>query len=109
MTEKEQLTEVADALSFLHHKGIVHGDVKAANILVSDDNHALLCDFGLSRSAAVDTSVGLHGQGSVRWMSLELLLDDQGKTFFSDVWAFGMLIAEVSEEENLQYWLFIII
>ncbi|KAJ3537225.1 hypothetical protein NM688_g6720 [Phlebia brevispora] len=40
--------EVAVGLAFLHSKDIMHGDVKCANILISDDHHALLADFGLS-------------------------------------------------------------
>ncbi|KAF8596234.1 kinase-like protein, partial [Ceratobasidium sp. AG-I] len=36
----------ADGLSYLHRQGIVHGDLKGANILVSDSGVPLLTDFG---------------------------------------------------------------
>lgn len=73
----------------------MHGDVKGANVLVGRDGEALLGDFGLAKSEGADTSIGLHGVGSVRWKSIELLLDEDTKTFSSDVWAFGMYIYEV--------------
>ncbi|TFK67641.1 kinase-like protein [Pluteus cervinus] len=38
--------EIASGLSFLHHHGIVHQDVKPANILISSDGHVVIGDFG---------------------------------------------------------------
>lgn len=81
----------------LHKKGIIHGDIKAANVLLSKDVRPLLCDFGLSRAVDLSTSTSLQGQGSIRWMSPELLSEGGGKTFASDAWAFGMLIYEVRQ------------
>ena len=75
--------QVAEGLAFLHEQGIVHGDVKAANVLVSDSKEAFICDFGLSKAEAADTSIGLEGLGSTRWMSIELLENGGGKTFAS--------------------------
>lgn len=83
-------------MAYLHVAGIIHGDVKAANVLVSTGGDALLCDFGLSRPSASATATLLRGAGSVRWMSPELFREGGGtKTMQSDVWAFGMFIYEV--------------
>ena len=90
-----QLQETAAGILYLHQSGIIHGDIKAANVLVSDDVRALLCDFGLARSEVENTSTGLQGVGTIRWQSPELLTSDRGKTFQSDVWALGMTIYEV--------------
>ena len=38
------------ALQFLHEANVIHRDLKSANILVSSDCNAKICDFGLSRS-----------------------------------------------------------
>lgn len=84
-------------MAFLHAQNIVHGDLKAANILMSSDSKPLLCDFGLAKSESADTSIGLEGNGSIRWQSVELLEKGGGKTFASDVWAFGIFIYEVSQ------------
>ncbi|KAG8898436.1 hypothetical protein FRB99_007441 [Tulasnella sp. 403] len=90
------ILQSAGALVYLHGKGIIHGDIKASNILVSSgtDPEALICDFGLSRSNNERTLPGLKGTGTVRWQAPELW-DNQPKTYLSDSYSFGMTISEV--------------
>jgi len=89
------LRETASAIKYLHAMGVVHGDIKADNILISDDIHAQLCDFGLAKFAGTCTMTGLKGAGSLRWQGPELWEEEPAKTVASDVYAFGMTIAEV--------------
>jgi serine/threonine protein kinase len=81
---------------YLHAKGVIHGDIKADNILVSDDLHAQICDFGLAKLFEESTASSLKGAGSLRWKSPEIA-DGEPKTIESDVYAFGMTIVEVAE------------
>ncbi|KAG8896708.1 hypothetical protein FRB99_008753 [Tulasnella sp. 403] len=88
------LVEVSEALAYIHDKGMIHGDVKSANVLVSDEEHALVCDLGLSRSTGTTTNAALKGDGSHNYQAPELF-NGASKTAKSDVYAFGITIYEI--------------
>jgi hypothetical protein len=81
---------VADALDYAHARGLLHRDVKPANILVADIEHAdrriLLGDFGVARDLADSTSGGLTATnmtvGTAAYAAPEQLmgLDVDGRT-----------------------------
>ena len=48
--------QVASALGVAHRKGVIHGDVKPANMLITDDGRVKLMDFGMARLASRDSS-----------------------------------------------------
>ncbi|KIO26949.1 hypothetical protein M407DRAFT_73857, partial [Tulasnella calospora MUT 4182] len=96
------LCETADGIKYLHMMGVIHGDIKGDNILIDSPERALICDFGLSKIRDSETSTGLRGVGTLLWTSPEVLLGE-GKTFSSDVYAFGMTIAEVAPFSHLPH------
>ncbi|KAG6329976.1 hypothetical protein ID866_9114 [Astraeus odoratus] len=78
-----------------------HGDLKGHNVLISDDGHALLGDFGHSCSYFADLSMSdmvcePRCGGTLRWMPPERLgYPNRNATTEGDVWAFGMTALEL--------------
>lgn len=96
------LLEAALGLQYLHQHGIVHGDLKCDNILVSADGSTKLADFGLSSvlTQAADSAETVEEQkkraaelGALRWKAPECLRGDV-PTFASDIYSFGMCILQ---------------
>ena len=56
--------EVAEALDHAHQRGVVHRDVKAANVLIGPDGEARLVDFGIARILA-DEATQLTATGTI--------------------------------------------
>lgn len=83
------------AFAYLHGQGVVHGDLKGSNMLVSASVSILLCDFGLAKIVDIITSTSRAGMGTLRWQAPELM-NGASKTPKSDVYAFGLTVYEVS-------------
>ncbi|KAF7378260.1 Kinase-like protein [Mycena sanguinolenta] len=87
------IREIAQGLAFLHDEGVVHGDLRGANILVSDSGNACLTDFGLTVLVDASTSP-TRGAGCGRWMAPEIL-DNHPRTRASDIYAFACVCLEL--------------
>ncbi|EMD32216.1 hypothetical protein CERSUDRAFT_58822, partial [Gelatoporia subvermispora B] len=88
--------EACLGMRYLHDEKVVHGDIKAANVLVDDAGKACLTDFGLSfRAQKQDSSKRPKAaMGTLRYMAPEAIKGELN--YATDVYSFGMLIYEVS-------------
>jgi serine/threonine-protein kinase len=57
------ISQIADALDAAHARGLVHRDVKPANVLLDEGGNSYLCDFGLTKN--VSSASGLTGTGQM--------------------------------------------
>ncbi|KAH0609100.1 uncharacterized protein H6S33_001328 [Morchella sextelata] len=89
--------ETLTALGYLHKQGIIHRDIKAANILVGQDGRVQLCDFGVSAQLAGKNGKRNTFVGTPQWMAPEALT---GGSYDSriDIWSFGITIIEMAKQ-----------
>lgn len=86
------LQDIAKGVRFLHSADsqLVHGDLKASNILIDSKFSAKVADFGLSGKQKKNRVTG-----TLLWMAPELLRGDGSVTAASDVYSFGVILYEV--------------
>jgi len=85
------ITQILEALAYLHRRGILHRDLKPGNILIKEGQVKLL-DFGLSITRAANRQS--ETTGTLAYMAPELLRDGTASEA-SDLYAVGMIIYEI--------------
>lgn len=87
--------EVADALAYAHRRGVVHRDIKPHNILLTQDGHVKVADFGIARTldGTYLTQAGTV-MGSAHYLSPEQARGDQAGPG-SDLYALGVVLYEM--------------
>lgn len=83
---------IADALRYAHGKGVVHRDIKAANVLLDSRGFPYLTDFGVAADA--DDAIEISGGGSEISSSPEQKAGSSGSPA-DDIFALGVLIHEL--------------
>ncbi|MFB4317698.1 protein kinase [Actinomadura sp. 21ATH] len=68
--------QVAEALAAAHAAGIVHRDVKPANLMLLDGRRVKVCDFGIARAAGATASVTAQGFASLAYAAPEQLSNE---------------------------------
>mmetsp|Transcript_13149 Transcript_13149/g.39792 ORF Transcript_13149/g.39792 Transcript_13149/m.39792 type:complete len:646 (-) Transcript_13149:1186-3123(-) len=110
---------VLRALQFMHNRGVMHRDIKAANVLVNEEGHVFLADFGVvapTEHVSGPSSKGGEERkrllarhraalsdfvGTPAWMAPEVVAPDEevGYDERADIWSFGILLLEMAQGE----------
>ncbi|KAM0789772.1 hypothetical protein ACM66B_006625 [Microbotryomycetes sp. NB124-2] len=89
------IREVLVALSFLHRQGIIHRDVKAANVLLTQAGKILLCDFGVAAHLQTNNKRSTF-IGTPLWMAPEVITDGKLYDTKADIWSLGITCYEIA-------------
>lgn len=108
LSEKQLLKYALDITQGMHYlgtKNIVHRDLAARNILVVDESHVKISDFGLAQVITSNDYYILktNRELPIKWYALESLRNGKFSPK-SDVWSFGVTMCEMfshGEEPNL--------
>ena len=84
--------QVAAALAVAHGHGVVHGDLKPANILVDRAREPHILDFGLGHLARVEGDEAGNRGGTLGFLAPEILLGTSTSSFLSDIYALGVTL-----------------
>ncbi|KAF8216397.1 kinase-like domain-containing protein, partial [Mycena galopus ATCC 62051] len=110
------LHDIGRGMEYLHGQNVVHGDLKARNVLIDDEGHALVADFGLAKFERVSVKSAIARSpdidstptkpkmvnivGTLHWLAPECFVEG-GVTKASDTWAMGMCAYEIFTEGKI--------
>ncbi|KAF7510101.1 hypothetical protein GJ744_007000 [Endocarpon pusillum] len=102
--------QILDTVEYMHRRGVIHRDLKPENVLLDDNMHVKITDFGTAKildspktgsgssafqpDAAPDNTRASSFVGTAEYVSPELLAD-KNACKASDLWAFGCIIYQL--------------
>ena len=92
---------ILDGMNYLHDKGVIHLDLKPANILIDEQHNAVIADFGLAKEYDPDIT-DTYKKMTVSYASIERL-GHQKSAFADDVWSLACVLYELFESGVSNY------
>ncbi|KXN89052.1 Cytokinesis protein sepH [Leucoagaricus sp. SymC.cos] len=97
------ISDVVNGLHYLHDLGIVHGDLKGENVLISDEGRGLITDFGASHINTATAATGFLSLTTLRFSAPETVSGNKTPTKKCDIWSLSCLLYEALSRKPPYY------
>lgn len=90
------MRELLIALKYIHKDNVIHRDIKAANVLITNEGQVKLCDFGVAAQLNQSHSRRQTMAGTPYWMAPEVIMEGVYYDTKVDIWSLGITTYEIA-------------
>jgi serine/threonine protein kinase len=89
------VADLAEILNYAHHEGFVHRDLKPANVLIDQQGHVFITDFGIALTEAELLRKSIDSYGTLAYMSPEQIGGQHPLDVRTDIYSLGVVFYEL--------------